>query len=141
MARMQIRSISCAAAILGLCSLAAAQSTQAPPTPGTAPAPGAAPAPAKPPAIKPSEAPTESPARSLLGLDVFSSDGSRIGSVRSVRTGPSGNLVALHVRTGGFLGFGGRTVAIPEGRFTHTGQSIRLDLNADQVNDLPEVKD
>ena len=143
MARLPIRSIACAAAILGhvlaLSSIAAAQQ-QTPPmeaAPGTKSAPGTPPT--KAPAVKPSEAPI-SGTESLVGLDVFSSDGTRVGEVRAVSTGPDGGVVALHVRTGGFLGFGGRTVAIPQGRFSRTGQSVRLDLNSDQVTSLPEVK-
>ena len=85
--------------------------------------------------------PEDTPAgQSLVGMNVFSSDGTRVGEVRSVDTGPGGAVVALHVRTGGFLGFGGRIVAIPEGRFIRSGQSIRLDLDADQFDNLPEVK-
>lgn len=136
----------------------AASAQQAPTTPAPAPAPGAAPseriappktgpgsdAPlpsAKPPAVNPSEAPAAPTAQDLVGLDVFSSDGTRIGEVRSINTGPSGNIVALRIRTGGFLGFGGRIVAIPQGKFIRAGQSIRLDLASDEVTGLPEVKD
>jgi sporulation protein YlmC with PRC-barrel domain len=97
-----------------------------------------APPPSKAPAVKPSEAPA---AQDLVGLNVFSADGTRIGEVRGVNTDPSGDIVALHIRTGGFLGFGGRIVAIPQGKFIRSGQSIRLDLDSDQVTGLPEVKD
>jgi hypothetical protein len=129
------------AALLSLWSLAAA-AQQAPAQPSTPPSaervPQATPPPAKAPAVKPSEMPV---AQDLVGLSVFSSDGTRVGEVRGVNTGPSGNIVALRIRTGGFLGFGGRTVSIPEGRFFRSGQSIRLDLDSDQVGSLPEVKD
>ncbi len=148
MARLPIRSISCALAVLGLLagpySLAAAQPATSPPAeapaaPETKPLPGGQPT--KPPAVKPSEAPAQGLEQNLVGLDVFSSDGTRIGQVRAVSTGTGGDVVALLVRTGGFLGFGGRIVAIPQGRFTRTGQSVRLDLDSDQVSDLPEVKE
>lgn len=102
------------------------------------PRPEAAPPSSKTPAVKPSETPA---AQDLVGLNVFSADGTRIGEVRAVNTGPSGDIVALHIRTGGFLGFGGRIVAIPQGKFIRSGQSIRLDLDSDQVTGLPEVKD
>jgi hypothetical protein len=138
MAKLPIRSILCATAILGTCGLAAAQ--QAPPA-EVPPAPRAAPPSTKPPAVKPSEAPAATPEKDLVGLDVFSSDGTRVGDVRAVSTGPSGVVVALHIRTGGFLGFGGRTVAVPQGRFTRAGRSIRLDLDSGQVSELPEVKE
>ena len=132
MARMKpLRSIFCAAAVLGLCSVAVAQQTV---PPAEAPA-------ANPPAVKPSETPGGSSGQDMVGLDVFSSDGTRVGEVRAVNAGPGGSVVALHVRTGGFLGFGGRTIAVPGGQFKRTGQSIRLDLDSDQVGDLPEVKD
>jgi hypothetical protein len=86
--------------------------------------------------------PVETPAsQNLIGLNVFSADGTRVGEVRSVSTGPAGDVIALHIRTGGFLGFGGRIVAIPGGKFIRSGQSIRLDLDSDEVAGLPEVKD
>jgi len=75
----------------------------------------------------------------MLGLSVFSSDGSKIGDVRAVKVGPDGNIAALHVRTGGFLGFGGRTVAIPEGKFARSGPNLRLTFTANEVSSLPEV--
>jgi hypothetical protein len=75
-----------------------------------------------------------------VGLDVFSSDGIRVGEVRAVDTGPSGDIVTLHMYTGGFLGFGGRIVAIPQGKFMRSGQSVRLDLDSDEVTGLPEVR-
>jgi len=147
-----------------LIALPLTASAQQPPTePGPRPAPGAAPpekvapprsgsgpdiAPpsSKPPAVKPAEAPA-SPApgtpvgQDLVGLNVFSSDGTRVGEVRAVNTGANGDIVALHIRTGGFLGFGGRIVAIPQGKFIRSGQSVRLDLDSEEVTGLPEVKD
>lgn len=136
----------CAAAILGAGSLAAsAQQSpqeQAPAAPRAAPEPAPqAPQPPKEPAVKPSEAPGAQGPQALIGLNVYSSDGTRVGEVRSVATGPNGDIVALHIRTGGFLGFGGRIVAVPGGKFIKSGQSIRLDLDSDQVSDLPQVKD
>lgn len=149
MAKLQLSRALCALAILGGLSAAAGAQQTTPPaeipvTPRADPKgpeqprtdPGA-PA-TKAPAVKPSEAPAE---QSFIGLSVFSADGTRVGDVKSVSTGPSGDVIGLHIRTGGFLGFGGRTVAVPEGRFIRSGQSIRLDLDADQVGALPEVKD
>jgi sporulation protein YlmC with PRC-barrel domain len=77
----------------------------------------------------------------MLGLSVFASDGGRVGDVRAVNLRPDGRVVALHVGTGGFLGFGGRIVAIPEGKFARSGQGVRLTFTADEVRRLPEVKD
>jgi hypothetical protein len=142
MAKLPIRSILCATAILGTAlyqsDLAAAQ--QAPPAQAP-PASRAEPPSTKPPAVKPSETPAGGEEKDLVGLAVFSSDGTRVGDVRAVNTGPDGAVVALHIRTGGFLGFGGRTVAVPQGRYTRAGRSVRLDLDSGQVKDLAEVKE
>jgi hypothetical protein len=117
----------------------AAQPSQEQPAPS--PAPGAVPS--NPPrAVDPSETPAgHAQTQSLVGLVVFASDGTRVGEVRSVSAAPGGDIVALHVRTGGFLGFGGRIVAIPGSKFIRSGHSIRLDLDSDEVTGLPEVKD
>ena len=79
--------------------------------------------------------------QTLVGKDAFSSDGSRVGDVRAVKTAPDGRVTALLVRTGAFLGFGGRMVEIPEGRFKPSTQDVRLDMTADEASKLPEVKD
>jgi hypothetical protein len=130
-----------AAAMLLLATLSAA-AQQTPATPPAESPPAAAPAepgpsPQRPHAAPPSEAPA---GHDLVGLSVFSSDGSKVGDVRAVNTGPSGNVAALHIRTGGFLGFGSRVVAIPEGSFARKGPDIRLTLTAEQVGNLPDVK-
>jgi hypothetical protein len=64
-----------------------------------------------------------------------------VGEVRATTTDPGGDVGTLHVRTGGFLGFGTRIVAIPAGSFTRSGQIIRLNLSAEQVNKLPSMQD
>ena len=79
--------------------------------------------------------------QSLVGKDAFSSDGSRVGDVRAVKTAPDGKITALLLKTGGFLGLGGRMVEIPEGRFKPSTQDVRLDMTADEASKLPEVKD
>lgn len=130
------RILRAAVLILAASILPAAAQQAAPP-----PAQEQDPTPSKPPAVNPSDAPAARTGQDLVGLLVFSSDGTRVGEVRSVNTGRDGQIVSLHVRTGGFLGFGGRIVAIPEGKFFRSGQSVRLDLDSDEVTGLPEVKD
>ena len=103
------RILRAAVLILAASILPAAAQQAAPP-----PAQEQDPTPSKPPAVNPSDAPAARTGQDLVGLLVFSSDGTRVGEVRSVNTGPDGQIVSLHVRTGGFLGFGGRIVAIPE---------------------------
>jgi sporulation protein YlmC with PRC-barrel domain len=77
----------------------------------------------------------------LLGLAVFSADGNRLGLVHSVNAEPDGNVKAIHIRTGGFLGFGGKLVAIPEGKFRRVGENIMLQMRSDEVDKLPELKE
>ena len=109
---------------------AAARPEQAP-TPPAAAQPGVT--------GKSATAPRE--ANPLIRMAVFSSDGSKVGTVQRVSTGPNGSVKSLHIRTGGFLGFGARLVAIPEGRFTRIGDKIQLGMTADEVSKLPEVKE
>lgn len=130
-----------AAALLCLSVLAAAAQTPAPTPPekpASAPEERPGPSPQKPRAARPSETPA---GHDMVGLSVFSSDGSRVGDVRAVNEGPDGNVASLRVRTGGFLGFGARIVAIPEGKFARSGQGVRLTFTAEEVGNLPPVKD
>ena len=78
-------------------------------------------------------------ANPLIGLPVFSSDGNKLGIVDSIDGQPDGKVTAINVRTGGFLGFGTKLVAIPEGKFTRKGDTIQLSLSADEVGKLPEA--
>jgi len=77
----------------------------------------------------------------LVGLAVISSEGSKLGNVRSVRTGPDGMATAILLKTGGFLGFGGRIVAIPANKFTRNGDSVHVGMTAEEVSQLPEAKE
>ena len=77
----------------------------------------------------------------LIGLAVFSSDGSKLGSVHSVSAEPDGKVKAIRLKTGGFLGIGGKLVAVPDGKFTRAGDNIQLGMTADEVSKLPEVKE
>lgn len=157
-------SISKRARTLGMATLIAtvpaAVMAQSQPAPDTTAPPAATrpdPAPIPPPSTKPSD-PAQKPAidhklpdrsatapaakvNPMIGLTVFSSDGNKLGAVQSVRAEPDGKVKALHVKTGGFLGFGGKIVAIPEGKFTRTGENIQLGMTVDEVSKLPEVKD
>jgi len=140
-----------AAALLSVSALAAAaQQTPAPeslppaekpPMAKPEPAPQTAPTPSPQKPATPPSASQAKPAHPLMGLTAVSIDGSKIGDVRAVKTTPDGKVTALHVRSGGFLGFGGKIVAIPEGKFVQTGDNIHLMLTSEEVSKLPEVKD
>jgi hypothetical protein len=53
----------------------------------------------------------------IAGQVVMTSDGQRAGEVAGVKAAPDGRVQEIHVKTGGMLGFGTRTVAIPAGSF------------------------
>lgn len=78
----------------------------------------------------------------LVGLDVFSQNQNRVGSVEKVVPAGDGTVAAIHIRTGGFLGFGGRLVSISPERFSMRGPTIvQLQLTADEVARLPALQD
>jgi sporulation protein YlmC with PRC-barrel domain len=121
------------ARLLGTATLLASVSAFA----AAAQAPPPAPTPADPPvATAPKPAPNE-----LIGLTVHSSDGNRLGTVQTVDAEPGGKVKAIHIKTGGFLGFGGKIVAVPDDKFDRKGASIQLRLTAEEVSKLPEVKE
>jgi sporulation protein YlmC with PRC-barrel domain len=143
-----VRLVGAVVVLAGAPWLSAAAQTQAPspPSPSAPPPPARSePMPKPPSAVQPGSAGASATApreaNSLVRMAVFSSDGSKVGTVRSVSTGPDGSVKSLHIRTGGFLGFGARLVAIPEGRFTRNGDNIQLGMTADEVSKLPEVKE
>src|SRR5262245_25949646 len=89
----------------------------------SAPPPAARPnpTPTPPPTDTSGSSPTPGAAHPMLRMAVISSDGSKVGTVEGVSTAPDGAIKGIHIRTGGFLGFGARLVAIPQGRFTRNG--------------------
>ena len=80
-------------------------------------------------------------ANPLIGLPVFSSDGNKLGIVDSIDGQPDGKVTAINIRTGGFLGFGTKLVAIPEGKFQRAGDFVQIGMTAEEVSKLPAIKD
>jgi sporulation protein YlmC with PRC-barrel domain len=108
----------------------------APPTMDQKPAAGA---PGRTPTAPGGQAATEGKKDPLVGLAVFGSDGQKIGEVRDVKAAADGKVEEIHVRTGGMLGFGGKTVAIPAAKFNKSGQNVQLALTSDDVSKLPKL--
>lgn len=132
-----MKSVNLATATLAVALLttpALAQSTTPETPPATSPAPPAAQAPAMPAPSKPNPA-------ALLGKDVFSSDQTRLGKVERVVTGADASSHAILIKSGGFLGFGGKMVAIPDSKFSMRGDTVQLQLTADEVSKLPEANE
>lgn len=135
-----------AAAFLSVSTLALAQTSPSPSEPPAekppmnkpAPAPQTAPTPAPQAPAKPSAAKTSHP---MIGQNALSSDGNKMGDVRAVKTGPDGKVTAIRIKVGGFLGFGGKIVEVPDTKFTQKGDTIQLGYTSDELSNLPEVKD
>lgn len=127
--------------------MSASAQTTGPTTPPTSPPPAATKPDTTPPAAQRPVIPDKQvtapkpAAHPLIGLAVFSADGSKLGTVQSVASAPEGKVSAIHIKTGGFLGFGGKLVAIPDGKFTRSGENVQLGMTADEVSKLPEVKE
>jgi PRC-barrel domain len=151
----RLRLIGAAALVSSAAALSAAAQTQTPAPETTPPAVKSepAPTPTPPTGMKPSDAmktpaapsaterQSAAPAKNpMIGLNVFSSDGNKLGSVQSVDAGPDGKVRAIRLKTGGFLGFGGKLVEIPEGKFTKSGDNVQLGMSSDEVSKLPEMK-
>ena len=80
-------------------------------------------------------------ASALLGKEVFSSDQTRLGKVEKVVAGSDGKASAIQIKTGGFLGFGGKMVSIPDSRISLRGENVQVQMTAEEVSKLPEEKD
>jgi hypothetical protein len=129
--------------LVGAPLAAQAQTAPSPTSPPPASRPETTP---MPPAQRPAPLPNDksaSPVQTnpLIGLAVFSADGTKLGNVQSVATNPDGKATAIHLKTGGFLGIGAKLVAIPDGKFTKTGDRVQLSMTSDEVGKLPEYKE
>jgi sporulation protein YlmC with PRC-barrel domain len=92
-------------------------------------------------ALKPDMAKPAMPesADAAIGMSVFTSDGRKIGEVKDVKPAPDGKTSIIHIKTGGFLGFGGKIVEIPPGKFAKSGRNVQLGLTYEEVNRLPVI--
>ncbi|MBY0561104.1 PRC-barrel domain-containing protein [Hyphomicrobium sp.] len=117
--------------------------------PAPAPAPKAeAPSPAKAeekiPPVAPSPLGTpaivvdDSTVETLLGKDVKSTTGEKLGQVTDIIVGHSGDVRAAVIDFGGFLGVGSRKIAVawPTLRFSSGG--ITLEMGRDELRVTPE---
>ena len=138
-----------AATLLSVSALAAmAQSTTAPSSPPAEKPPMVKPETAPAPQTAPTPAPQTSPkvttgpaASTMVGRSALSSDGNKVGDVRAVKTAPDGKVTAIQLKVGGFLGFGGKIIEVPDTKFTQKGDTIQLGYTSDELSKLPEVKD
>ena len=119
---------------------AMAQTQPNPPSPANPPAATQPPPSAPPAAPTDKKAGTSTAIADLVGLTAKSSDGASLGTVYGVTMAPGGKVTAIGVKVGGFLGFGGHMVIIPDGRFNRVGDTVQINMTSDEVHKLPEAK-
>lgn len=83
-------------------------------------------------------------ASKLIGADVTISDGEMVGSVEELIIDSNGQVVAIVVGVGGFLGMGDKDVAIGWDNVKKTGPSddegVRVDVNRKDLTSAPEFE-
>ena len=83
-------------------------------------------------------------ASELMGADVRTADDEDIGSVSDLIIDKDGQVVAVVVGVGGFLGMGEKNVAISWDKVTQTGtaddQQLRIDATRDELTSAPEFE-
>ncbi len=76
----------------------------------------------------------------LRDMPVYSADNKDLGRVVEAVRGPDGKLQAIQIQFGRFLGLGDKMVTIPAGQIHEMADHIMLQLNSDQVRNLPESR-
>ncbi|MEL7048528.1 MAG: PRC-barrel domain-containing protein [Pseudomonadota bacterium] len=75
----------------------------------------------------------------LVGRKVIAADGKSVGKVAAVKSDDAGRVMELHVKTGGFLGFGAVTRVLTPDVFVETPEAIQLRVASTDINQLPEL--
>lgn len=80
----------------------------------------------------------------LMGVNVRTADDENIGSVNDLIVNKDGQIVAVVVGVGGFLGMGEKDVAISWDSVTQTGtaneRELRIDATRDELSSAPEFE-
>jgi PRC-barrel domain protein len=141
-----IRIIGTAGVVVAVPLVTAMAQTQPPPPSPASPPAATQPQPSAPPAAPQATTPTDKKAAApaaigdLVGLNAKSSDGTNLGTVYGATMEPGGKVTAIGVKVGGFLGFGGHMVVIPDGKLNRVGDTVQINMTADEVHKLPEAK-
>jgi sporulation protein YlmC with PRC-barrel domain len=77
---------------------------------------------------------------SLLGRDVKSASGEKLGQITDVIVDKMGNVRAAVIDFGGFLGVGSRKVAVAWGALKFSPASIVVDMTRDELRVTPEYR-
>jgi hypothetical protein len=76
-------------------------------------------------------------AADLIGVSVFSPDGTPVGTVSAVSVGADDQISEIRLTTASPLGLGERTVAIRQESFIVLDGAVVIDLSAAEVDALP----
>lgn len=79
-------------------------------------------------------------AEDLLGRKVVAADGKPVGQVDAVKADEQGRIQELHVKTGGFFGFGAKMRILTPEVFVETPEAIQLRVASSEINTLPLVE-
>ena len=83
-------------------------------------------------------------ASNLMGTDVKTSDGEKVGSVDDLIIDNNGQVVAIIVGVGGFLGMGQKDVSIGWDNISQSGRGddndLRVDVTRQALRNAPEFK-
>ena len=143
------RIVGTASVVVALPLVTAMAQTQPPPPAPASPPAATQPQTSVPPAVPQAPSPTTATDKKaaapaaldeLVGLSARSSDGTNLGTVYGVTMERGGKVTAIGVKVGGFLGFGGHMVVIPDGKFNRVGNTVQINMTADEVHNLPEAK-
>lgn len=75
---------------------------------------------------------------SLLGKDVKSASGEKLGQITDILVSHSGGIRAAVIDFGGFLGVGSRKIAVAWATLHFSPSSITLEMTRDQLRVTPE---
>lgn len=83
-------------------------------------------------------------ASNLIGAEVTTTGDEEVGAISDLIIDQDGNVVAVVVSVGGFLGMGEKDVAIGWDEVSRSGtpeeQELRIDMTRDDLNSAPEFE-
>lgn len=82
---------------------------------------------------------TEAEAKQWVDKAVYSSDNKNVGEVAAIQRDASGKVSEMHADIGGFLGIGTTRISLEPSQFKLSGDRVQLNINSDQVKQLPKV--
>lgn len=79
----------------------------------------------------------------IVGRDVYNTQGEELGEVTNVLLDPTAQTPMVVIRSGGFLGLGGREVALPYDDMSIGGDQIVVNtpMTSDQLGEMPQVEE